>query len=124
MKITRIGTERRRMSKIIIHNNTLYLCGQVAKDSKADITEQTRSMLEKVDVLLAEAGSDRKHILSATLYIKDMVDFAKMNAVWDEWVIEGYSPARACVQASLAREELLVEISVIAAVKSNDKTID
>ena len=124
MKITRIGTERRRMSKIIIHNNTLYLCGQVAKDSKADITEQTRSMLEKVDVLLAEAGSDRKHILSATLYIKDMVDFAKMNAVWDEWVIEGYSPARACVQASLAREELLVEISVIATVKSNDKTID
>ncbi len=124
MKITRIGTERRRMSKIIIHNNTLYLCGQVAKDSKADITEQTRSMLEKVDVLLAEAGSDRKHILSATLYIKDMVDFAKMNAVWDDWVVEGYSPARACVQASLAREELLVEISVIAAVKSNDKTID
>ncbi|MCK5898329.1 MAG: RidA family protein [Methylococcales bacterium] len=123
MKITRIGTERRRMSKIIIHNNTLYLCGQVAKDSKADITEQTRSMLEKVDVLLAEAGSDRKHILSATLYIKDMVDFAKMNAVWDEWVIEGYSPARACVQASLAREELLVEISVVAAVKSNDKSI-
>ncbi len=124
MKITRIGTERRRMSKIIIHNNTLYLCGQVAKDSKADITEQTRSMLEKVDVLLAEAGSDRKHILSATLYIKDMVDFAKMNAVWDDWVVEGYSPARACVQASLAREELLVEISVIATVKSNDKTID
>ncbi len=123
MKITRIGTERRRMSKIIIHNNTIYLCGQVAKDSKADITEQTRSMLEKVDVLLAEAGSDRKHILSATLYIKDMVDFAKMNAVWDEWVIEGYSPARACVQASLAREELLVEISVVAAVKSNDKSI-
>ncbi len=74
-------------------------------------------MLEKVDDLLIEAGSDRKHILSATLYIKDMKDFAAMNEVWDAWVVEGYSPARACVEASLARPELLVEVSVIAAVK-------
>jgi len=117
MSITRIGTERRRMSKIVIHNDTIYLCGQVAKDAKADISEQTRTMLEKVEVLLAEAGSDRKHILSATLYIKDMSYFAEMNAVWDDWVIEGYSPARACVEASMARPELLVEVSVIAAVK-------
>lgn len=116
MSITRIGTERKRMSKCVIHNNTLYLCGQVAKDSDAGITEQTQTMLDKVDTLLKQAGSDRKHILSATLYIKDMKDFAEMNAVWDDWVIEGYSPARACVEASLARPELLVEISVVAAV--------
>lgn len=116
MTISRIGTERRRMSKIVIHNDTVYLCGQVAKDSTADIREQTRTMLEKVDDLLIEAGSDRKHILSATIYIKDMKDFSAMNEVWDEWVIEGYSTARACVEASLARPELLVEISVIAAV--------
>jgi len=105
------------MSKIIIHNETVYLCGQVAKDANTDITEQTRTMLEKVDDLLMQAGSDRQHILSATLYIKDMQDFAAMNTVWDDWVIEGYSPARACVQASLARPELLVEISVIAVIK-------
>ena len=119
MRITRMGTARKRMSKIVIHNDTIYLCGQVAKDSTENITEQTRSMLEKVDTLLAEAGSDRKHILSATLYIKNMSDFSKMNTVWDDWVIEGYSPARACVEASLARAELLVEISIIAAVKNN-----
>ncbi|MDQ7091943.1 MAG: RidA family protein [Methylococcales bacterium] len=118
MNITRLGTERRRMSKIVIHNQTIYLCGQVAKDSTADISEQTRTMLEKVDTLLKEAGSDKKHILSATLYIKDMRYFADMNAVWDNWVAEDYSPARACVEASLARDELLVEISVIAAVKT------
>jgi len=116
MSITRLGTERRRMSKIIIHNDTVYLCGQVAKDSDAGIKEQTQTMLDKVDDLLEQAGSDRKHILSATLYIKDMKDFAEMNEVWDAWVIEGYSPARACVEASLARPELLVEVSVIAAV--------
>ncbi len=116
MAITRLGTERRRMSKIVIHNETIYLCGQVAKDSDANIKEQTRTMLEKVDDLLGQAGSDRKHILSATIYIKEMKYFAEMNKVWDAWVIEGDSPARACVEASLARPELLVEISVIAAV--------
>ena len=116
MTITRLGTERRRMSKIVIHNDTIYLCGQVAKDSDADIEEQTLSMLDKVDDLLLKAGSDREHILSATIYLKDMKYFAGMNAVWDAWVIEGASPARACVEASLARTELLVEVSVIAAV--------
>ncbi len=117
MTITRIGTERRRMSKIVIHNDTVYLCGQVAKDSDADIKEQTSTMLDKVDDLLKQAGSDREHILSATIYVKDMKYFADMNAVWDAWVVEGHSPARACVEASLARPELLVEISVVAAVK-------
>ena len=115
MTITRLDTERRRMSKIVIHNDTVYLCGQVAKDSDDDIKEQTRTMLEKVDDLLQRAGSDREHILSATIYIKDMKYFAEMNEVWDAWVIEGHSPARACVEASLARAELLVEVSVIAA---------
>ena len=117
MTIARLGTERRRMSKIVIHNNTVYLCGQVAKDADADIKEQTRTMLEKVDDLLKQAGSSREHILSATIYIKDMKYFAEMNEVWDSWVIEGHSPARACVEASLARPVLLVEISVIAALK-------
>ena len=99
MGITRLGTERRRMSKIVIHNNTVYLCGQVAKDSDADIKQQTSSMLEKVDDLLKQAGSDREHILSASIYIKDMKYFAEMNEVWDAWVVEGASPARACVEA-------------------------
>jgi len=116
MSISRIGTDRRRMSKIVIHNDTIYLCGQVAKDSDAGIKEQTQTMLDKVDDLLLQAGSDRKNILSATIYVKDMTYFAEMNEVWDAWVIEGYSPARACVAASMARPELLVEVSVVAAV--------
>ncbi|MFK5949048.1 MAG: RidA family protein [Methylococcales bacterium] len=116
MNITRIGTDRRRMSKIVIHNDTIYLCGQVAKDSEAGIKEQTSTMLDKVDDLLQQAGSDRKHILSATIYIKDMRYFTEMNEIWDAWVVDGYSPARACVAAAMARPELLVEISVVAAV--------
>jgi len=117
MTIQRIGTDRRRMSKIVIHNDTVYLCGQVAKDSDAGIKEQTSTMLDKVDDLLKQAGSDREHILSATIYVKDMSYFAEMNEVWDAWLVEGFSPARACVAASMARPELLVEISVVAAVK-------
>jgi enamine deaminase RidA (YjgF/YER057c/UK114 family) len=72
-------------------------------------------MRDKVDALLSQAGSDRKQILSATIYVKDMRYFAEMNAVWDAWVPEGHAPARACVAAKMAREALLVEISVVAA---------
>ncbi|GFD70575.1 Rid family hydrolase, partial [Alteromonas sp. KUL106] len=54
-------------------------------------------------------------MLSATNYLKTMDDFAKMNEVWDNWVPEGYAPARACVTADMARDALLVEISVVAA---------
>jgi len=108
---------KQRMSRIVKHNGTIYLCGQVAADANTSITEQTQTMLDKVDILLEQAGSSREHMLSATIYIKDMKDFAEMNAVWDAWVPEGHAPARACVEASMAREELLVEISVIAAEK-------
>lgn len=105
---------KQRMSKIVKHNGVIYLCGQVCSDATLGITEQTSSTLKKVEELLLQAGSDKKHILSATLYIKDMKYFTEMNQVWDDWVLEGYAPARACVTASMAREELLVEVSIIA----------
>ena len=105
------------MSRIVIHNDIIYLCGQVGKDANQGITEQTETMLEKVDELLLQAGSDRQHMLSATVYVRDMKDFAAMNEVWDAWVPEGHAPARACVEARMARPELLVEISVVAAVR-------
>ncbi len=108
---------KQRMSRIVKHNGVIYLCGQVCKDASEGITEQTRSMLAKVDQLLDQADSDREHILSATIYVKDMLYFSDMNAVWDAWVPEGHAPARACVAAKMAREELLVEISVVAAEK-------
>ena len=108
---------KQRMSRVVIHNGTIYLCGQVCQDASKGIEEQTQTMLDKVDTLLTQAGSDREHMLSATVYVRDMKDFAAMNAVWDAWVPEGHAPARACVEARMARPELLVEISVVAAVK-------
>ncbi|MEP0073626.1 MAG: RidA family protein [Marinomonas sp.] len=106
-----------RMSRIVKHNGTVYLCGQVGADANTDIAEQTQTMLDKVEALLEQAGSSKEHILSATVYIRDMKDFAAMNAVWDAWVPEGFAPARACVEARMARPELLVEVSVVAAEK-------
>ncbi|MBQ4811869.1 RidA family protein [Pseudoalteromonas luteoviolacea] len=118
MTITRKHTNQ-RMSRIVVHNDTIYLCGQVCKDATQGIKEQTQTMLDKVDGLLAEANSDKYHILSATVYISDMKYFAQMNEVWDAWVPEGHAPARACVEAAMARPELLVEVSVTAAVKQD-----
>ncbi|MGR5503624.1 RidA family protein [Vibrio sp. DNB22_10_4] len=112
--IERLHTKE-RMSRIVKHNGTIYLCGQVCADATKDITEQTQTMLDKVEALLLEAGSDKQHMLSATIYLKDMQDFQAMNAVWDAWVPAGHAPARACVTGDMAREALLVEISVIAA---------
>jgi len=114
MSIQRFQTAT-RMSKTVVHNDTIYLCGQVAEDRSADILDQTRTMLEKVAELLFAAGSSPEKILSATIYLKNMEDFQAMNTVWDSWVPDGYAPARACVQAAMASPELLVEISVIAA---------
>ncbi|MCT8988631.1 RidA family protein [Shewanella phaeophyticola] len=117
MTITRLDVST-RMSSIVIHNNTVYLCGQVAKDKFSDIKTQTATMLDEVDALLAQAGSNREHILSATIYLKDMGDYDAMNQVWDQWLPQGHAPARACVQAAIAEPEYLVEISVIAALVS------
>ena len=104
-----------RMSEIVLHNGTVYLCGQVATDNSTGIKEQTRSMLENVASLLAKAGSGRDRILSATIYLLDMKDYAAMNEVWDAWLPAGHAPARACVEARLADPDLLVEVSIVAA---------
>ncbi len=103
-----------RMSKIVIHNQTIYLCGQVG-NAEDDIQAQTLTCLEKVEALLTEVGSDKSKMLSATVWIKSMSDFAAMNEVWDKWFEGVQPPARACGESALARPELLVEITVIAA---------
>ena len=105
-----------RASLIVAHAGTVYLSGQVAEDPEADVQEQTRSTLGRIDALLAEAGTDNQHLLTATIYLRDIDNhFALMNEVWNAWVPEGHAPARACVEAHMARSGLLVEICVTAA---------
>ena len=104
-----------RMSQAVIHNDTVYLAGQVAADPSADVAGQTRQILGAIDALLAEAGSDKTRILSATIYLSDIATFPQMNSVWDAWVPAGNTPARATVEARLAAPPFKVEIQVIAA---------
>jgi len=103
-----------RSSKIVKHNGTVYLTGQVG-GTEGDITVQTRECLSRVEKLLIEAGSSTKDMLQVEIWLADMADFAEMNLVWNAWVPEGHAPARACGEARLARPELKVEVIVTAA---------
>ena len=105
-----------RMSQIVIHNDTIYLAGQVGTPGDS-VADQTRSILDKIDARLAEAGVDKTRLLQATIWLADMADFAEMNAVWDAWVPEGHAPTRACGESKLATPEYTVEIIVVAAAK-------
>lgn len=103
-----------RMSQIVIHGETIYLAGQVGAPG-ADVTTQTRACLDNIDALLAEAGSDKSRILQCVIWLADMADSDAMNAVWDAWVPEGATPARACGEARLATADYKVEMIVTAA---------
>lgn len=104
------------MSQGVVAGGVVYLAGQVADNTKADVKAQTAEVLAKIDAVLARAGSGKSKLLSATIYLKDMADFAAMNQVWDAWVAADGKPARATVQAALATPDYLVEIQAIAAV--------
>jgi enamine deaminase RidA (YjgF/YER057c/UK114 family) len=115
MSIKRLNTKT-RMSSVVIHNGTVYLCGQVGAGST--VAEQTRDCLDRIDALLAQAGSSRSDILQAIVWLRDMADFDEMNAVWDAWVPKGHAPARACGEARLAAPDLKVEIIITAALSA------
>jgi enamine deaminase RidA (YjgF/YER057c/UK114 family) len=104
-----------RMSQVVVHNDTIYIAGQVADDPVPSVAGQTQQILAKIDNLLKEAGSAKSNILSANIWLADIARFNEMNEVWDAWVSPGNTPARATVQANLARPQNLVEIMVVAA---------
>ena len=104
-----------RMSEAAIHNGTIYLAGQVPEDARQDIGGQTRQVLACIDALLARAGSDKRRILMAQVFLADLADFPGMNAAWDAWVAPGHTPPRATVQARLADPDWKIEIVITAA---------
>jgi enamine deaminase RidA (YjgF/YER057c/UK114 family) len=104
-----------RMSEMAIYNRTVYLAGQVTSDNSLDIVGQTADVLAQIDKLLAEAGTDKSHILMCQIFLSDLANFPGMNQVWDAWVSQGNTPPRATVQAALAKPEWLIEMVVTAA---------
>lgn len=113
MTITRIASGP-RMSQAVVHGNTAYLAGQVGAPGES-VTAQTKAVLASIEKLLAEVGSDKSKLLSATIWLADMADFAEMNAVWDAWIDGKDAPARATGEARLATPDYKVEIIAIAA---------
>jgi enamine deaminase RidA (YjgF/YER057c/UK114 family) len=105
-----------RMSKAVVHGNTVYLAGITAEDRNGDVKEQTKQILAQIDRHLAAAGTDKSKLLSANIWLTDIGTWADMNTVWDAWVAPGNAPARATVEAKLAAPGLKVEIMVVAAI--------
>ncbi len=105
-----------RMSRVVVHNGTAYFSGLVPDNLTGDFEVQMKEVLDKIDNLLAELGSDKTKMLSAVIYLPDIGYFSRMNALWDNWVVPGQTPARATVGAKLARDEYLIEIMIVAAV--------
>ncbi len=104
-----------RFSAAAVHGDTVHLAGQVAADPTGDIAAQTRSVLERVEAVLKAAGSSKSKLLSCTVYLANMGDFAAYNAVWDGWVDKRNMPTRATVQAALASPEYRIEVVAVAA---------
>src|SRR3546814_18599468 len=104
------------MSQAVAHGNLVFLAGQVAQRAPgASVAEQTKDILARIDELLAEAGSDKTKLLSATIWLTDIATFDEMNGIWDAWVAPGAAPARACVEAKPASPPYTVEIALGAA---------
>lgn len=115
MSVQRFHTET-RYSEAVVHQGVVYLSGQLAEDLSGNINQQTQETLAALDRLLAEVGTDKKHLLSALIHLKDIqADYAGMNAVWDAWLPAGCAPVRTTVEARLYSPDVRVEITVVAA---------
>jgi enamine deaminase RidA (YjgF/YER057c/UK114 family) len=113
--IQRFNVEK-RLSDMAVYNGVAYLAGQIPEDPTLDMEGQTRQVLDIIDGLLEEAGTNKSRILMAQIYIANMAEFAQMNKAWDEWISDGNAPPRATVEARLANPDFKVEIVVTAAV--------
>ena len=105
-----------RLSLVTECNGILHLTGRTCMPAGPGVREQVEGLLQIIDETLAKYGSDKRHILFAQVFLKDVIrDFDTMNEVWEAWVDPGFEPARATVQAKMAKEEAMVEIVVTAA---------
>jgi enamine deaminase RidA (YjgF/YER057c/UK114 family) len=102
------------LSQAVVHGDTVYLAGIVAKDLSKDVKGQTKEILDEIDRLLAKCGSSKSQLMQCHIWVSDIRNRAPMNEVWTEWVDKKNLPARACVEAKLADPKALVEIMVIA----------
>ncbi len=101
----------------VIANDFVFVSGQLPVDAKGVMAEgieaQTKQCLENVKIVLEAAGSSLDKVVKVTVFMKDLNDFGKMNAVYGTFFTKNF-PARATVQAARIPKDSLVEIEVIA----------
>lgn len=109
-------------NQAVVHNNVVYISGQIAIDPATgdlvldDIETETRQVLQNLKAILEAAGSGLEKVLKATVFVKDMNMFGRINAVYGEYFKPEFAPARELVQVSELPKFVNIEISVIAAV--------
>lgn len=113
--IKRIDIEGGRLCNAVVHGRTVYLAGQVPEDGIEGAEAQTASVLGEIDAMLAKAGTDKHHLLTALIVLRDIADGPAMNRAWDAWVDKANPPARATIEGKLFNPAWRVEIIVTAA---------
>ena len=114
MSVQRLHVSK-RFSEIAISGNLVHLAGQLAEDLSLDVRGQTQQTLDLIDQFLADAGTDKSHILSVMIFLKDIEnDYAGMNVIWDAWCADIQALPRTCVEAKMYRPDVLVEMTVVA----------
>jgi enamine deaminase RidA (YjgF/YER057c/UK114 family) len=113
MTIRRIAEEA-RLSGAVVAGGMVWLAGQVADDASLDTEGQTADILAQIDALLAQAGTDRRALVSVTVVLADIRDAPAMNRAWDAWVDPAHKPARMTIAAPLVDPSWKVEITGVA----------
>ena len=110
-------------SQAVVHAGLVYTSGQIALDPDTmelvagGIEEQTRRVLDNLSAVLEAAGSSLEHVLKTNVYLKDMGEFAVMNAIYGTYFSEQAPPARATVEVARLPKDVAVEIDCVAALK-------
>lgn len=118
--IQRFGSNA-RLSEAVTANGFVFLAGMVPENTSGSITEQTADVLQQIDNWLAKCGSDKTHILEASIFLSNLADdYDGMNTIWDQWIDPAHTPARACVEAKLANPKWKVEIKISALQKQTN----
>jgi 2-iminobutanoate/2-iminopropanoate deaminase len=110
-------------SQAIVHGGLVYCSGQIALDPRtgqlvgAHVAEQAEQVLSNLGAVLKAANSSFDDVLRCTVYLRDMADFAAVNAVYAKHFSGASAPARATVAAAGLPKDALVEIDCIARVR-------
>jgi enamine deaminase RidA (YjgF/YER057c/UK114 family) len=104
-----------RWSDATVFNGIAHFV-EVPADTDQDITSQALQILAQAETTLAEIGSDKSKLLSATVYLTEISQAATFNPLWEAWLPQNCAPSRVCIKVELLDPKMLIEIAFVAAV--------